>query len=114
MPFTDPTPAGLEETFAPPDLCGGTTALPFEFPCVHTPGNRVGDVPHGQPSAAAGEATTTGPAAKTTAHPTRRIPRFTVAMQTSLSNRSSRPVPSLVHWTDQRAPFPPGERAVGR
>jgi hypothetical protein len=81
MPFTDPTPAGLGDTTAPgAEACGGTTkagALPLDAPLVQTPGNRVGTVPHGQPSAAAGEATTTGAEANATANPKTRIPRFT-------------------------------------
>src|SRR3954462_12297592 len=80
MPFTEPTPAGSGDTTAPgADACGGMTtagALPLDAPLGHMPGNRVGVVPQGQPSADAGAATTNGAKANATAHPKIRIPRF--------------------------------------
>jgi len=40
---------------------GGEFWMPPATPLVHTPLNRVGTVPYGQPSAAAGDATANGP-----------------------------------------------------
>jgi hypothetical protein len=62
------------------DTLGGLTragGAPPEVPLTHTPLNRVATVPYGQPSAAAGVATATGPKTTATAHPLTTIPRFT-------------------------------------
>jgi hypothetical protein len=84
MPFTEPIPAGSGDMpRLGGDACGTTTGPPLapDPPLVHTPEDRS-VVPHGQ--AAAGAATTSGPAAKATAHPKTRIPRFTAT--TTLPN----------------------------